>query len=398
MGHRHIDCTTGLLTAEASEAGVPASLVDELIERAHREIRSGLLPSCQLALAHNGRLVAYRTLGAAQPDDRFVVFSCTKILMAGALWLAIGEGLVSRDTRVAQVVPEFATNGKEVVTVEQLLTHTAGFPSAPFSPDDWEDRTRRLERFSSWRLNWEPGSRFEYHSAAAHWVLAEILERVTGTDYRRFIHERLTEPLGLSRLRLGVPEESQTDIQGLVAVGEPPTSEQIESATGIAGLDLTELGNVAEEHLLEFNGVACRRVGVPGGGAVGTAAELAMFLQAVMANPGRMWDPGVLAAGTREVLCTFTDPMVGVTANRTLGLLLAGDDGCSALRGFGRTVSAAAFGHMGAGGQVAWADPASGLSFVYLTNGLDRDPIRMGRRGSSLSNRAGAVTLEAGTR
>ena len=181
-------------------------------------------------------------------------------------------------------------------------------------------------------------------------------------------------------------------------VGEPPTSEQIESATGIAGLDLTELGNVAEEHLLEFNGVACRRVGVPGGGAVGTAAELAMFLQAVMANPGRMWDPGVLAAGTREVLCTFTDPMVGVTANRTLGLLLAGDDGCSALRGFGRTVSAAAFGHMGAGGQVAWADPASGLSFVYLTNGLDRDPIRMGRRGSSLSNRAGAVTLEAGTR
>ena len=54
MGHRHIDCTTGLLAAEASEAGVPASLVDELIERAHREIRSGLLPSCQLALAHNG--------------------------------------------------------------------------------------------------------------------------------------------------------------------------------------------------------------------------------------------------------------------------------------------------------------------------------------------------------
>ncbi|MEZ5383252.1 MAG: serine hydrolase domain-containing protein [Microthrixaceae bacterium] len=386
--HRLIDYSGGLQVAEPGAVGVDQGRADELIGRAHREIEAGLLPSCQLALARNGRLVVSRTLGAA-PESRYVMFSCTKILMAGALWLALGQGLVSRHSRAGDIVPEFATNGKEVVTVEQLLTHTAGFPSAPFAVADWEDRSRRLSRFSTWRLNWKPGSRFEYHPAAAHWVLAEILERVTGSDYRRFIHERLVEPLGLTRLRLGVPEEAQADVVDLVPVGVPPTPEQTEAVTGIAGLDLGELAGIDEDHLLEFNGVDERRIAAPGGGAIGTAAELAMFLQAVMDNPGRAWDGEVLRAGTEEIACALPDPMVGVPANRTLGLLVAGDDGFSSMRGFGRTVSARAFGHMGAGGQVAWADPASGLSFVYLTNGLDRDPIRMGRRGSSLGNRAG---------
>ncbi len=375
--------------AEVDETGADTELVDDLLERARREIDSGLLPSCQIALAHRGRLIATRTYGDADPTQRYVVFSCTKVLVAGAMWMAIGDGLASRCTRVAEIVPEFSTNDKDEITVEQLLTHTGGFPTAPFVPTDWEDRDRRLERFSQWRLNWEPGSRFEYHPTSAHWVLAEILERVTGSDFRLFIHERLTDPLGLNQLRVGVPEAEQGNIVDLVAVGEPPSAEALEAVTGIAGLDLAEIGEVTEEHLLEFNNPAYRRVGVPGGGAVGTAADLAMLLQAMMHNPDGIWDPAVLRAGTAEILCDLPDPMVGVSSNRTLGLILAGDDGNSAMRGFGRTVSPAAFGHMGAGGQVAWADPGTGLSFVYLTNGIDRDPIRMARRGTSLGNRAG---------
>jgi CubicO group peptidase (beta-lactamase class C family) len=61
------------------------------------------------------------------------------------------------------------------------------------------------------------------------------------------------------------------------------------------------------------------------------------------------------------------------------------------MRGFASTNSQRTFGHMGAGGQVSWADPTTGLSFAYLTNGLDRNPVRMGVRGLSLSYRAGAV-------
>ena len=67
---------------------------------------------------------------------------------------------------------------------------------------------------------------------------------------------------------------------------------------------------------------------------------------------------------------------------------MAGDDGKSAWRGMGYTVSPTTFGHNGAGGQIAWADPATGLSFAYLTNGLDRNVLREARRTSGIASRA----------
>jgi CubicO group peptidase (beta-lactamase class C family) len=81
--------------------------------------------------------------------------------------------------------------------------------------------------------------------------------------------------------------------------------------------------------------------------------------------------------------------MMRTPANRSLGLILAGDDNRAHIRGLGRTVSPGAFGHPGAGGQLAWADPATGLSFAYLTNGLDQHAVREPRRGTSLSSLAG---------
>ena len=98
----------------------------------------------------------------------------------------------------------------------------------------------------------------------------------------------------------------------------------------------------------------------------------------------------MLADVTTNVRNTFPD-YLGTPANRTLGLVLAGDDGRSNLRGMGKTVSPATFGHNGAGGQIAWADPATGLSFVYLTNGMDQNPIR-GGRGARPRSRAGPPT------
>jgi CubicO group peptidase (beta-lactamase class C family) len=98
-----------------------------------------------------------------------------------------------------------------------------------------------------------------------------------------------------------------------------------------------------------------------------------------------------LADGTGNVRTNFPDPLIGgAPASRTRGLVVAGDDGKSAFRGFGRTVSGRAFGHMGAGGQVAWADPETGLSFCYVTNGMDANLLRSGRRGTSLSSKAAA--------
>jgi CubicO group peptidase (beta-lactamase class C family) len=98
----------------------------------------------------------------------------------------------------------------------------------------------------------------------------------------------------------------------------------------------------------------------------------------------------VLADATGNVRNRLPDPLTGVPANRTLGLIQAGDDGKAAWRGLGHTVSARAFGHNGAGGQLAWGDPVTGLSLGYVTNGLDDHVIRQARRGVGIASRAGA--------
>jgi CubicO group peptidase (beta-lactamase class C family) len=62
------------------------------------------------------------------------------------------------------------------------MLHTAGFPHAPLGPPAWDTREGRLAAFGRWSLNWEPGSTYEYHATSAHWVLAEIIDRVTGSN------------------------------------------------------------------------------------------------------------------------------------------------------------------------------------------------------------------------
>ena len=141
-------------------------------------------------------------MGDASVDTRYVIFSCTKAIVAGAVWLLTGEGVLDPSQKVADLIPEFGTNGKDVVTVDQVLQHTSGFPRAPMGPEVWGERQRRVERFSEWRLNWEPGTKYQYHPTAAHWVLAEIIERVTGQDFRDVVQARVTDPAGLPLTRV----------------------------------------------------------------------------------------------------------------------------------------------------------------------------------------------------
>jgi len=375
--------------ADPRDLGIDPHRLSELMDRARRDVDSKLLPSCQLAVARHGRLAALHTFGDATDQTRYVIFSCTKALLAAAAWLVIGEDRLDPAAKVAEVIPEFATNGKDVVTIEQVMLHTSGFPYAPMAPALWNDRAARVARFADWRLNWEPGTAFEYHATSAHWVLAELIQRQTGQDYRAFIHERIALPLGLPGLRLGLPLDEQDGIAPLDTVGEPATPDELEAVFGMRELPLTE---VTDHALLEFNSPDARRAGVPGGGGVTRAAELALFYQALQTNPGNLWEPGVLADATGNVRNRFPDPWVGAPANRTLGLVVAGDDGSAHMRmNFGRTVSPRAFGHAGAGGQIAWADPATGLSFCYLTNGLDANVLRQARRGLALSSRAAVL-------
>src|SRR5689334_10163515 len=145
-------------TVDPQSLGIDAGRLAELNRRARREIDAGLLPSCQFAVAKDGKLAAFEAVGNAGSETRYVIFSATKAFVASAAWLLIGDGSLDIDRRVADYIPEFATNDKDVVTVEQVLLHTSGFPRAPLGPPAWADRDRRLEAFAKWRLNWEPGT------------------------------------------------------------------------------------------------------------------------------------------------------------------------------------------------------------------------------------------------
>ena len=366
-------------------------LVDEKLEqlatRARREIESGLLPSCQYALAVDGEVVAGETLGEATPDNRYVIFSATKAPVVSTFWTLMQDGDVDITLPVVHYVPDFMADGDPErgpkITVEQVLLHTSGFPHAPMASPDWWTREGRLARMRAWRCNWEPGTAYEYHPTSAHWVLAEIIETVIGTDYRVVVTDRVLTPHGLDRLSLGVPEGQQDDILPLVSTGEPATPDELEALFGLRAIPV---GEVTDEALLGFNHPATRALGVPGAGGVSDASDLARFHQALLHNPKGVWDEELLADVTGNVRNTFRDPLLGHPAGRTLGLLVAGDDGFATHRGFGKTGSARTFGHNGAGGQLAWADPERGLSFTYLTNGLDAHRIRQAKRGVALSS------------
>jgi len=377
-----------LRTIPAAQCGLSSKRLEELVQRARRGVEEGPLPSVQIALAKDGQLVLFTTLGDAGNNQRYNIFSCTKPLLASAIWILMADGKVDINRRVCDYIPEFISQGKDQVIVEQLLCHTAGTPHAPMGPPDWLTRESRLAKMQSWRLNWQPGTRMEYHATSAHWVLAEIIQRQSAMDYRDYIASHIISPLGLEGLQLGVPAQDQADITTLYSVGAPPTSAELERILGAA----MEWPEVSDAALLRFNEESTRALGVPGGGAVANAALVALFYQKLMHNSQQLWDPAILADATGHIRVRFDDPATGVPANRGLGVVIAGDDGMAGRRGMGKTVSPRCFGHQGVGGQVAWADPETGISFCLLTNGLDANPIRAARFGASLSACAAAAT------
>jgi len=383
--------------------GIDPVKLEALFERAEREVREGLLPSVQVAVARRGRIAGMRSFGrvahegrpaAATDETLYVIYSATKAITSAAAWILIQEGRLSPDERVADVIPEFGTNGKDVITVEQLFTHTAGFPFAPYPQSEWNDRAARLRRFSSWRVNFEPGTRFWYHPTSSMWVIAELVERRSGTEFREFVDERIARPLGLPDLHVGLPRSLHGRLADTEHVGAEMTAEEMRAA-GFPAIEETE---VTEDALQGFNQPEVREAGVPGGGGVMTAAELALFYQALL-NGGRalrgdpIWDAATIEDARRIRSGGLTDPFFGKRANRGLGVIIAGDRDRT-YRGFGHTGSELTFGHNGAGGQIAFGDPESGISLGYCTNAHDRNRLRQARRTVAIASRAADLALD----
>ena len=373
---------------------ISSSAVSALRARAQREVDEGNVPSCQYALALDGEVLLQETLGDAPESARYAIWSSTKPVFSSVVWQLVGEGLLDPETPVVDLWPEFGRHGKDAVTLEHLLLFTAGFPEAALDLATLDDRAARVAQMEDWTLDWEPGTAFAYHALSAHHVMAELVERVTGTDWRVALRERVLDPLGLDRLELGVPVERQQDVLALVDTGEPATLEEFAQALGLPELPpevlavLDEAGAVSgaspNADLYTYQQPHVVAAGLPGGGAVSDAASVALFYQHLLHDPKGVWDPSVLHDVTSVVRNTYPGTL-GAPANRTRGLEVHGE-GAGALLRIGFTAaSPRAFGHAGAAGQVALADPENGLSFCFLTNGCDLNVVRAGRRGRELT-------------
>jgi hypothetical protein len=144
-------------------------LLDQLVER---DIECGL----QAAAYFNGELIVDAWAGVADPasgrkveaETLFTVWSCGKGVAATIIHLLVERGLLTYDTPLASVWPEFGTHGKQAITMRHVLTHTAGIPQIPdgISPADLLDWATMCRRVADLEPLWPPGTAMAYHGSS----------------------------------------------------------------------------------------------------------------------------------------------------------------------------------------------------------------------------------------
>jgi CubicO group peptidase (beta-lactamase class C family) len=372
--------STILPAASPADLGLDPGRIEQLYRLIESHIADGRYPGAQVAVARRGRLAAFRSFGrartqpeqAARDDTLWLLFSQTKVITAAAVWTLVDQGALRFADKISDHVPEFARNGKGEVTLFQVLTHQGGFPSAQVPPEAWADHAQLRRAVCDFTLEWTPGSKVQYHGASAHWTAAVLIEAVTGRDFRDVIREDLLAPLVLGDIRVGVPEPMQdrcVDMHGPSDGRMMPESDR--------------------------NTAAFRAAGVPGGGGYATAAAMAAFYQMLLAggslNGARVLSPRIIQFVTRNHTGDRVDENMGMPMHRGLGPHVRGFT--PSIRGLGAIASPSTFGHGGAGTSYSWADPDSGVSFTYLTNGRAEEPWHTARL-DRVSNLVHAAIVE----
>jgi len=272
----------------------------------------------------------------------FLVASITKPVTATAVMVCVDRGLVDLEEPVATYIPAFDGDGRGDVTVRQILTHTSGLPD--MLPENEQLRRRNapreafLDRVVETPPEFEPGTRFQYQSMG-YLLAGELVERVTDTPLSAFMRETIFEPLGMSNTFLGTG-------------GRP--------LAALVDCDVPENPGDPGHERWDWNSRYWREFGAPWGGLHSTARDIATLLEA-FPHGGTDGDARILEASTAEVMTT--DQARGIDAAWGLGWGLGDSPRWTT---FG-DASDRAFGHMGATGTIAWADPDRDLRFVCLT-------------------------------
>ena len=174
-----------------------------------------------------------------EEDTMVVVFSSTKGAVALAAHTLVAAGELNLDAFVKHYWPEFATNGKEEVTVRMMLDHTAGVPAMREKLKDkgccdWEYMVQRLEQEEPF---WKPGARNGYHMANFGWTVGELVRRASGQSLGAYFREAIALPTQ-AEFWIGLPEEEESKVAPMLPfkpVRGAPLSAFTQALIGEAG-------------------------------------------------------------------------------------------------------------------------------------------------------------------
>jgi CubicO group peptidase (beta-lactamase class C family) len=313
-----------------------------------------------------------------EKDTMVIVWSATKGLAAMTLAVAHSRGWLDYDERVATYWPEFSQNGKEKVTVRQLLAHQVGL----FAFNEKVDKAvvADLDVLAAvcarQKPAWEPGSRQAYHGLTLGFYEGEIIRRVDPKhrSLGQFFHEEIAEPLKLDfhiRLSETVPNSrlAVLDSPGILkSILLAPWPMRLAVINRRSAIFRALIVNPGTGICLDKDRVYARNLEVPSGGGVGTARAIAKAYSAFATGGGEL---GLCGNTLRELLAPaiparhgFYDEGLRGEIEFSLGFMKS----CANWR-FGHD---GAFGSPGAGGSFGYADPKCGLSYAYVTNRIGR--------------------------
>ncbi|MEM7768113.1 MAG: serine hydrolase domain-containing protein [Pseudomonadota bacterium] len=317
--------------------------------------------------------------GLADPDtgERWeenttsIVFSCTKAATALCAHILIDRGLLNPAAPVSEYWPGFARNGKEATTVQMMLNHESAVPAnrEPIREGgflDWDYMISRVEDEEAW---WEPGTRNGYHMVNFGWTVGELVRRVSGKSLGQFFADEVAGPTGAD-FWIGIPDDFAHPIAPIRLYepkdGDVPTEFTVKLMSDPASLQHLSFLNTGGWNM---NDPAAHRAEIGGAGGISNArGQVAMYTPLAM-NDGRLVSPDRLAAMGMVSTASQRDATLLAPSRFASGFMKSMDnralpqgDQMSAI------IGEAAFGHVGAGGSIGFADPECGLAFSYTMN------------------------------
>ncbi|WP_136657548.1 serine hydrolase domain-containing protein [Nitratireductor sp. XY-223] len=325
-------------------------------------------------------------------DTVSVVYSCTKAATALCAHILIDRGALDLDRTMSHYWPEFAAAGKEDATVRMALDHTAGVPALrePVKRggfNDWDYVTGRLAAEPPF---WKPGTKTGYHMFSFGWTVGELVRRVSGKSLGAFFRDEIADPLGLD-FWIGLPADAKPAIAPVIPYRPEPDDVLTDFVTAL----ITDRQSTSHLAYLnngrhDANSPEAHAAEIGGAGGIANARALAAMYRPLAARGGAN-GPALLS---RERTADMARPSAETDRDETLliptrfsqGFMLSMDNR-DLPSGNSVVIGPGAFGHVGMGGSIGFADPDAGLAFGYTMNRLGGG-ILLNERGQGLVDAA----------